>query len=80
MEKQWRSAESKPRSWDEIDDLVATSVATADTSAVARMVARTPAPLPNRRRRTRRQTLASARLLLLNWWQRTLPGTDRPAD
>jgi hypothetical protein len=80
MEKQWRSAESKPRSWDEIDDLVATSVATADTSAVARMVARSTAPLPIRRRRTRRQTLASARVLLLNWWQRTLPGTDRPAD
>jgi len=78
--KQWRSAESKPRSWDEIDDLVATSVATADTSGVARMVARSTAPLPIRRRRTRRQTLASARVLLLNWWQRTLPGTDRPAD
>jgi cell division protease FtsH len=80
MEKQWRSAESKPRSWDEIDDLVATSVATVDTSAVARMVNRPTAPLPIRRRRTRRQTLSTARLLLVNWWQRTLPGADRPAE
>jgi hypothetical protein len=28
VETQWRSAKSKPRSWDEIDDLIATSVAT----------------------------------------------------
>ena len=80
MEKRWRSAESKPRSWDEIDDLVATSVATADSSALAPIVPGPAAPVPNHRRRTRRQIWSSARVHLLNWWQRGSRGVDRPAE
>jgi cell division protease FtsH len=81
VEKQWRSAESKPRSWDEIDDLIATSVATTDTSAVARAAA----PQPSRPRRATwrghaRPMLSAARGLLVNWWQRGSRDVDRQAD
>ncbi len=81
VEERWRSAESKPRSWDEIDDLIATSVATAVTSTVARAAA----PQPSRPRRAHRRghphpTLSAARVLLVNWWQRSSRGVDRPAD
>jgi cell division protease FtsH len=81
VETQWRSAKSKPRSWDEIDDLIAMAVATAETSTVARAAA----PQPNRpkrggRRTHPRPTLSSTRALLVNWWQRGSRGVDRPAD
>jgi hypothetical protein len=81
VETQWRSAKSKPRSWDEIDDLIATAVATVETSTVAR----TAAPQPGRSKRgrgntQRHATLSAARALLVNWWQRGSPGVDRPAD
>jgi hypothetical protein len=78
---QWRSAKSKPRSWDEIDDLIAMAVATAETSTVARAAA----PQPSRPKRGGRRTnpltrLSAARVLLVNWWQRGSQGVDRPAD
>jgi hypothetical protein len=82
VETQWRSAKSKPRSWDEIDDLIATSVATAETSAAGRVAA----PLPIRPKRMpsrtqpRRTWSAIARLLLLSWWQHGLLGVKRPVD
>jgi cell division protease FtsH len=81
METQWRSAKSKPRSWDEIDDLIALAVATAETSTVARAAA----PQPSRPKRGRRRThllptLSATRSLLVNWWQRGSRGVDRPAD
>ena len=78
VEKQWRSAKSQPRSWDEIDDLIATSVAIGETSPVAR----TAPPPATRRRHTRpRRTWSStARIVLLNWWQRGLRSVDRPAE
>ena len=85
VETQWRSAKSKPRSWDEIDDLIATAVATAvvttETSAVIGGAA--PLPIPPKRGRRRahpRPTWSSARLLLVNWWQRGSHGVDRPAE
>jgi cell division protease FtsH len=77
VEKQWRSAKSQPRSWDEIDSLIATSVATTETSPAPRA-----ATLPATRRRQSRPHRAwssSARLVLRNWLQRGLPGIDRPA-
>jgi hypothetical protein len=81
VETQWRSAKSKPRSWDEIDDLIALAVATSETSTVARAAA----PQPSRPKRGRRHihprtTLSSARAVLVNWWQRGSRGVDRPAD
>jgi len=81
VEKQWRSAKSKPRSWDEIDDLVATSVATASVAAVT--PAATPVPIRPKRTRSRarswRTLSSSPRLLLLGWW-RDLRGVARPAE
>jgi cell division protease FtsH len=86
IEKQWRSANSKPRSWDEIDDLIATSVATAETSAVPHAAAPLPIRPKHGRSGTRsgtrpRHSWSSAiRLLLLNWWQHGLRGVNRSAD
>jgi cell division protease FtsH len=79
VETQWRSAKSKPRSWDEIEDLVAKAVATAETSTVARAAA----PRPNRPKRGRANghtRWSAVRVLLVNWWQRGSKGVDRPAD
>jgi hypothetical protein len=77
VEKEWRSAKSKPRSWNEIDDLIAMTVATADASAVPSAAA----PVPIRRLRTRsRHTVSSAPRLLLESWWRGLRGVARPAD
>jgi len=79
VETQWRSAKSKPRSWDEIEDLVARAVATAETSTVARAAA----PRPNRPKRGRasgQSRWSAVRVLLVNWWQRGSKGVDRPAD
>jgi cell division protease FtsH len=79
VETQWRSAKSKPRSWDEIEDLVARAVATAETSTVARAAA----PRPNRPKRGRasgQSRWSAVRVLLVNWWQRGSRGVDRPAD
>jgi hypothetical protein len=80
VERQWRSAKSNPRSWDEIDHLIASTVRTAETSAVIR--AAPPLQIHRRRRRARpRVTLSSvARLLLLSWWWRGWRGATRPAD
>jgi cell division protease FtsH len=77
VERQWRSAKSQPRSWDEIDDLIATSVATAETAPAIR----TALPPATWRRHTRSHTAWSptARHGLLNWLQRSLLGFDRPA-
>jgi len=81
VEKQWRSAKSKPRSWDEIDDLVAMSVATAETSTVTPAAA--PAPISPKRVRSRTRswrTLPSVpRLLLRSWW-RDWRGVTRPVE
>jgi hypothetical protein len=79
IEKQWRSAKSQPRSWDEIDNLIATSVATTETSPAPR--AATPSATRRRNTRPHRAWSSSARLVLLNWLQRGLPrpGVDRPA-
>ena len=79
VEKQWRSANSKPRSWDEIEDLVAKSVATAETSTVARAAAPQPGR-PKRGRANGHSRLSAVRVLLVNWWQRGSRGVDRPAD
>ncbi|HEX7491899.1 MAG TPA: AAA family ATPase [Candidatus Limnocylindrales bacterium] len=79
VETQWRSAKSKPRSWDEIEDLVARAVATAETSTVARAAA----PRSNRQKRGRangQSRWSAVRVLLVNWWQRGSKGVDRPAD
>ena len=81
VEMQWRSAKSKPRSWDEIDDLIALAVTTAETSTVARVTAPQASRQERGRRRTRQHsTLSAARVLLVNWWQRGSRGVDRPAD
>jgi cell division protease FtsH len=69
VETQWRSAKSKPRSWDEIDDLIAIVVAGSETSPAARA----DAPQTGRPKRAgtpRHATLSAARDLLVNWWQR----------
>lgn len=77
VEKRWRSAKSNPRSWDEIDDLIATSVATADTRSPVPAVG---APAIRRRRtRPRRSFSAVARVLLVDWWLRSFRSLDRPA-
>jgi cell division protease FtsH len=77
IEKQWRSAKSQPRSWDEIDSLIATSVATTEAPPATR----TAMPSATLRRKTSPQrTLPStARLALLNWLQRGSPSVDRAA-
>jgi hypothetical protein len=81
VEMQWRSAKSRPRSWDEIDDLIAIAVATGEPSTVARIGAAQPSrPKIGRRRTHSRFTLSAARVLLVNWWQRGSRGVDRPAD
>ncbi len=77
IEKQWRSAKSQPRSWDEIDDLIATSVATTDTSPARRIA--TPSATRGRNRHLHRASASTARLVLLNWLQRGSPGVDRAA-
>jgi cell division protease FtsH len=77
VEKEWRSAKSKPRSWNEIDDLIAMTVATADASAVPSAAA--PAPISRLRTRSRRTSSSAPRLLLESWW-RGLRGVARPAD
>ena len=80
-EAQWRSAKSRPRSWDEIDDLIALAVTTGEPSTVARVAASQPSrPKTGRRRTNTRSTLAAARALLVGWWQRSSGGVDRPAD
>jgi hypothetical protein len=81
VEMQWRSAKSKPRSWDEIDDLIALAVTTAETSTVARAAAPQPSrPKRGRRRGNPHAAFSAARALLVNWWQRGSRGVDRPAD
>ena len=77
VEKQWRSAKSKPRSWDEIDDLIATAVGIADTRAATATAV--PPPIRPSRTRSRRTLPSAARVLLLDWWQRSFRGVDRPA-
>ncbi len=80
-ETQWRSAKSRPRSWDEIDDLIALAVATGEPSTVARAGPAKPSrPKIGRRRTNSRSTLSAARALLASWWQRGSRGADRPAD
>jgi cell division protease FtsH len=85
VEKQWRSAKSKPRSWDEIDDLIATTVATTETSPVTRAAGPLPirakgGPSGTRSRTHARHSWSSAACLLLNWLQHGLRGVNRPAD
>jgi cell division protease FtsH len=77
VEKQWRSAKSQPRSWDEIDSLIATVAAAAETPPAPR----TAPPAALRRHAGPRRTWSSiARIVLLNWWQRAFHGVDRPAE
>ena len=77
IEKQWRSAKSQPRSWDEIDNLIASSVATTEASPAPRTAT---APATRRRNsRLHRARSSSARLALLNWLQRGSPGADQAA-
>jgi cell division protease FtsH len=94
-EKEWRSAKSRPRSWHEIDDLIATSV--ASVAGVDAAPGQPDAgPLPVRPRTDRasgadsrrlapavarpRRTLAqAARLLLAYLWLRGPWGGARPA-
>jgi cell division protease FtsH len=77
IEKQWRSAKSQPRSWDEIDNLIATSVATPETSPAPRTA--TPPATRRRNARPHRAWSSTARLVLLHWLQRGSPGIDRAA-
>jgi cell division protease FtsH len=76
-EKQWRSAKSQPRSWDEIDNLIATSGATTETSTAPRTVA--PSATRLSKTRPHRAWSSTARLVLLHWLQRGSPGVDRAA-
>jgi len=78
VERKWRSAKSKPRSWNEIDDLIATSVATAAPTTASPVAAvqaiQRHGPRPHR-------TLASnTRRLLMSIWELVRPGEDRPVD
>jgi cell division protease FtsH len=84
VEKQWRSAKSKPRSWDEIDDLIATTVATTATSPATRAAGPPPirakgGPSGTRSRTRARHSWSSAACLLLDWLQHGR-GVNRPAD
>jgi cell division protease FtsH len=66
-EKEWRSAKSKPRSWGEIEDLIATSGA-IPSSAVAPIAAH--APVARRpRARSRHASPSAARLILASLWR-----------
>ena len=77
VENQWRSAKSKPRSWDEIDDLIAMAVATTDTSAITGATR----PQPNRPRHSgRRGSATGVRLLLHGWLRHGVRGVAREAD
>jgi cell division protease FtsH len=78
VESQWRSAKSNPRSWDEIDNLIASTVGTEDPAAVAHA---TGPLLPTRRRQTRaRRTSSSAARRLLHSLWRSWRGVAEPAD
>jgi hypothetical protein len=81
LEMQWRSAKSRPRSWDEIDDLIATAVASGEISAGSHTAAaQSSNPKRGHGHTQRHATLSAARVLLVNWWQRGSKGVDRPAD
>jgi ATP-dependent metalloprotease FtsH len=81
VETQWRSAKSKPRSWDEIDDLIAMTVTTGESWAGAHTVPEHPGrPKRARGHTPRHVTLSAARVRLVNWWLRGSRGIDRPAD
>jgi cell division protease FtsH len=69
VEKRWRSAKSQPRSWDEIEDMVATSVAATETSMATRASTAFTTRPARRRNRPHRTLWAGARLILLNWWR-----------
>jgi hypothetical protein len=78
VERQWRSAKSNPRSWDEIDHLIASTVGSEEAMAVTRA---TQPLLPTRRRRTRsRRTSSSAVRRLLHTLWRSWRGVAEPAD
>ena len=74
-EKEWRSAKSKPRSWIEIEDLIATSAGSPPTWQPASAAQLATA----HRRRAHPHSKLSPGLLLLKW-RRTLRSAARPAD
>jgi cell division protease FtsH len=80
VERQWRSAKSNPRSWEEIDHLIASTVRTGETVAVARAAQPLQIQLPRRRARPRVTLSSVARLLLLSWWRRDWRGAARPVE
>jgi cell division protease FtsH len=77
-EKEWRSAKSKPRSWNEIEDLIATSAsspASWQPAGAAQLAA------AHRRRAHPRSKLASAsHELVRKWRSRGLRSAPRPVD
>jgi cell division protease FtsH len=68
VERQWRSAKSNPRSWDEIDHLIASTVGTVETRAVA-LAAQPLLPARRGRTRSRRTSSSAARRLLQSLWR-----------
>jgi cell division protease FtsH len=77
-EREWRSAKSNPRSWNEIEDLIATSAGIAPAWEVARAAAQ---PTIRRQRAHPRSKLSSAsRQLLLKWRRRGLRSVTGSAD
>jgi cell division protease FtsH len=87
VETQWRSAKSKPRSWDEIHDLIAMSVGIVETTAPVSAAQPLPAssrPSSHRpsshRTRSLRKLPSTVHLLLSSWWQHGLWGVNRPTE
>jgi hypothetical protein len=79
-EQEWRSANSKPRSLDEIDDLISASVGTGDgTPVLSPAVTSSPAT----RHRTRIAAVADApqpRVLIGSIWQRAWKDPTKLSD
>jgi len=78
VERQWRSARSNPRSWEEIDHLIASTVRTGETVAVARAAQPLQIQLPRRRARHALRCPRSPAWLLLSWCGATGEVPARP--
>jgi cell division protease FtsH len=77
-EKEWRSAKSKPRSWNEIEDLIATVAGTPPAWEAAR--AATPPTIRRQRAHPRSKLSSASHQLLLKWRRRGLRSVTGSAD
>jgi cell division protease FtsH len=84
VETEWRSAKSKPRSWNEIGGLIAAAASSGSAAGMApsRVVNITATPVSAGRwsARSRRAGSLAARVFLGSWWQRARRAVDPPVE